>query len=166
MLITRSFRWIFFWSFLLITTLLNLPACNESNDNKGIVRKNVFVGSEACQRCHEQAFDDWQDSHHDWAMKLPDQKTVIGDFNDVDFESDGVDYFFSMKEDKYMIRSEELDGSVNTYQVAYTFGVTPLQQYLIEFPDGKYQTLRASWDTEEKKWFRAPYTTREKISRP
>ncbi|MFN3940436.1 MAG: cytochrome c3 family protein, partial [Chitinophagales bacterium] len=47
----------------------------------------------------------------------------------------------------------ELEGNTTTYTIAYTFGWEPLQQYLIKFPDGNYQTLRASWDTQKKKWF-------------
>jgi len=39
------------------------------------------------------------------------------------------------------------------YAVKYTFGYFPLQQYLIEFPDGKLQATRLSWDSRSKKWF-------------
>ena len=40
----------------------------------------------------------------------------------------------------------------------YTFGVTPLQQYLIEFPDGRLQALSIAWDTRPQevggqRWF-------------
>ena len=40
----------------------------------------------------------------------------------------------------------------------YTFGVYPLQQYLVEFPDGRIQALSLAWDTRPKtqggqRWF-------------
>ena len=40
----------------------------------------------------------------------------------------------------------------------YTFGVAPLQQYLIEFPDGRLQALSIAWDARPKneggqRWF-------------
>ena len=40
----------------------------------------------------------------------------------------------------------------------YTFGVDPLQQYLIEFPDGRLQALSIAWDSRPKdkggqRWF-------------
>ncbi len=31
--------------------------------------------------------------------------------------------------------------------VEHLFGVTPLQQYMIQFPGGRYQMLGVSWDT-------------------
>jgi hypothetical protein len=37
--------------------------------------------------------------------------------------------------------------------VKYTFGFTPLQQYLVEFPGGRMQVPRISWDTKNKKWY-------------
>jgi len=150
---SRTYRWMIVSSFLLSVVLLNLPSCEEASDKKKEVIKNSFVGSTTCASCHTKAYESWNNSHHDWAMKLPDPATVLGDFNNVRFESDGVSYFFSKQGEKFLIRSTEIDGSVNTYQVAYTFGVSPLQQYLIKFPKGKFQVLRASWDTENLKWF-------------
>ena len=45
-----------------------------------------------------------------------------------------------------------------TFEVKYTFGIDPLQQYLIEFPDGRIQALSIAWDSRPKdqggqKWF-------------
>ena len=44
------------------------------------------------------------------------------------------------------------------HRVAYTFGVFPLQQYLIEFPRGRYQVLPVAWDSRPaaeggQRWF-------------
>ncbi|MFQ5992570.1 MAG: tetratricopeptide repeat protein, partial [Nitrospiraceae bacterium] len=33
------------------------------------------------------------------------------------------------------------------YEIAYTFGASPLQQYLIKFPGGRYQVLSIGWDS-------------------
>ena len=40
----------------------------------------------------------------------------------------------------------------------YTFGIDPLQQYLVEFPDGRIQALSIAWDSRPKeqggqRWF-------------
>ena len=40
----------------------------------------------------------------------------------------------------------------------YTFGIDPLQQYLVEFPDGRLQALSLAWDSRPKeqggqRWF-------------
>src|SRR5690625_6911501 len=39
------------------------------------------------------------------------------------------------------------------YNISYTFGWTPLQQYLIDYGKGKYQALNIAWDTKQEKWF-------------
>ena len=44
------------------------------------------------------------------------------------------------------------------FEVKYTFGVEPLQQYLVEFPDGRLQALSLAWDSRPKdkggqRWF-------------
>ena len=43
-----------------------------------------------------------------------------------------------------------LTDSVRDFEVAYVFGVYPLQQYLIGFPDGRYQALSIAWDSRTK----------------
>jgi predicted CXXCH cytochrome family protein len=39
------------------------------------------------------------------------------------------------------------------FEVAYTFGWWPLQQYLIPFENGKYQTLHMTWDSRDNRWY-------------
>jgi tetratricopeptide (TPR) repeat protein len=48
---------------------------------------------------------------------------------------------------------ENREGKPDTFKVEYTFGYDPLQQYLIEYPKGRYQTTHVAWDNLEKKWF-------------
>ena len=64
-----------------------------------------------------------------------------------------------------MVNTEGPDGADHDYEIKYTFGVRPLQQYMVEFPDGRVQVLRESWDIENKKWFYVtpPDVTDERI---
>ena len=39
------------------------------------------------------------------------------------------------------------DGELREFEVAYTFGVEPLQQYLVELDNGRLQALSLCWDT-------------------
>ena len=48
---------------------------------------------------------------------------------------------------------EGRDGKPAEFEVKYTFGVAPLQQYLVEFPGGRLQAPTVAWDTERKRWF-------------
>jgi len=57
-----------------------------------------------------------------------------------------------------MVRTDGPDGKLADYPIAYTFGVVPLQQYLIEFPGGRYQSLGIAWDSRSEaeggqRWF-------------
>ena len=112
-----------------------------------------YVGDQNCIGCHEQAASDWEGSHHDKAMQLVNDETVLGDFQDVEVTIDGVTYLFFKKENDFYVKATELDGSQNDYKVAYVFGITPLQQYIVDFPDGKKQVLRVTWDSKDHKWF-------------
>ena len=83
----------------------------------------------------------------------PREKSVLGDFNDTTFTYQGVTTRFFRRDGKFMVNTEGPDGKHHDYEIKYTFGVRPLQQYMVEFPDGRVQVLRESWDVENKKWF-------------
>nr|WP_271584310.1 cytochrome c3 family protein [Bradyrhizobium sp. CCBAU 45389] len=57
-----------------------------------------------------------------------------------------------------MVETDGTDGKLATFELKYTFGIDPLQQYLIQFPDGRVQALSIAWDTRPKeqggqRWF-------------
>ena len=124
-----------------------------------------FVGRSTCADCHQPQHKLWLGSDHDRAMELASDESVLGDFNDTSFTYHGVTTRFFRKGDKFMVNTEGPDGQLRDYEIKYTFGVRPLQQYMVEFPDGRVQVLRESWDTENKKWFfvTPPDVTDERI---
>lgn len=124
----------------------------ETSDNKGSVFA-TYVGSKTCQSCHSSEYSDWQKSDHHLAMLHAHDSTVLGNFNNVKFTSDGVTSTFFKREGKFFINTQGDDGRNHDYEVLYTFGHYPLQQYLIAFPGGRLQATRLSWDSREKKWF-------------
>ena len=106
----------------------------------------VYVGRGACIDCHEQEDNLWLGSHHDLAMQVANEDTVLGDFSDATFTHFGVTSRFFKKDGKFFVNTDGPDGEMHDYEIAYTFGVTPLQQYLIAFPNGRYQVLGICWD--------------------
>jgi hypothetical protein len=46
---------------------------------------------------------------------------------------------FFRRDGKFVVRADGPDGALHDYDIKYTFGTAPLQQYLIEFPDGRLQ---------------------------
>ena len=126
------------------TSVQNLPDLTLTDD---------YVGAVVCSECHAEAHDKWEESHHFHAMELPNEQTVRADFNNSSFENFGVTTKFFRKDDKYFVETENQAGVMETFEVAYTFGWDPLQQYLVKFPDGRLQVLPTCWDVEKKKWY-------------
>src|SRR5271165_7192194 len=106
-----------------------------------------YVGSAACHQAETKL---WQTSHHAAAMQPATAATVLGDFNDATFAQGGVTTTFHRSGDAYMVRTDGPDGAIHDFPVAYTFGVAPLQQYLIAMPGGRYQALGIAWDARPK----------------
>jgi Flp pilus assembly protein TadD len=109
-----------------------------------------YLGSAACAGCHEQATVDWTDSHHDLAMQEATPETVLGDFNNATFDHFGVTTTFSREGDAFFIKTDNAAGELQTYPVAYVFGVEPLQQYLLPLGNGRLQALSVAWDSRSK----------------
>lgn len=107
---------------------------------------HAYTGSEACRDCHAQEYANWQGSHHDLAMQLPTPETVVGDFEDTEFEYHGVSTRFYREGDKYKVRTDGEDGKLTDFTVEYVFGVYPLQQYLLPLSRGRLQALSIAWD--------------------
>ena len=116
-------------------------------------KNSKFVGSETCRECHQEATKKWEGSHHDMAMKLADSTTVKGDFNNSVFVHKGVKSSFYKKGQDFYVTTANKKGVPEEYKIVYTFGVTPLQQFIVAFPNGAYQCLLTAWDSVEKKWF-------------
>src|SRR5262249_47456111 len=119
----------------------------------------TFVGAQVCAGCHTMQYHAWKASHHALAMQEATEKTVRGDFADAKLEHFGVTTSFFRNGDQFMVRTDGPDGALHDYPIAYTFGVYPLQQYLIAFSGGRYQALGIAWDSRSKeqggqRWFR------------
>jgi len=117
-----------------------------------------YVGSEACGGCHVNERNAWRGSDHDLAMQVADEKTVLADFANAKFTYAGTTSTFSRRDGHFFVNTDGPDGKLNDYQIKYTFGVRPLQQYLIEFPGGRLQALGIAWDSRSKadggqRWF-------------
>lgn len=113
----------------------------------------AFVGRESCARCHEKETKAWTGSHHDLAMTEATEATVRGDFSGIRFEGDGMTARFFRRGGKFLIETDGTDGKPAIFEVSYTFGWHPLQQYLIRFPGGRLQAFSVAWDVPGKRWF-------------
>ena len=112
-----------------------------------------FAGSNTCIECHENEYHLWLNSDHDNAMDTAIESTVLGDFNGAEFLRNGFITKFFKRDGKFFVHTKGPEGIPGDFQIAYTFGVRPLQQYLVPFEDGRLQCLQFTWDTERKTWY-------------
>lgn len=115
--------------------------------------ENEFIGPEACKSCHAQEYNDWLQSDHFKAMMAANDSTVLGDFNGNVLKADGLTSRFFKRDGKFFINTKGDDGENHDYELKYTFGYYPLQQYLAEFPGGRMQVPRVSYDVIKNQWF-------------
>jgi predicted CXXCH cytochrome family protein len=118
----------------------------------------AFVGSEACAGCHQAETALWKESQHKHAMQHATAASVLGNFDNASFDYFGVHSRFFKEDNKFLVETDGPDGKLAIFEAKYTFGIDPLQQYLIEFPDGRIQALSIAWDSRPKqqdgqRWF-------------
>jgi len=121
-------------------------------------QQSTYVGDKTCTECHRKEVKEWTGSDHDLAMMIADEKSVKGDFNNAKFNYNGIITTFFKEGDKFMVNTDSEDGSLKDYEISYTFGIYPLQQYMIKFPKGNVQVMDIAWDCRTKeeggqRWF-------------
>lgn len=117
-----------------------------------------YVGAETCNGCHKDQAAQWRQSHHAKAMQHASSQTVLGDFNNATLPLSGAVSRFFKRDGKYFVHTDGPGNQPSEYEIRYTFGVSPLQQYLVELPGGKLQALGTAWDARPKaqggqRWF-------------
>ena len=131
-----------------LATLLVATACGNPEPRASTpTPEATYVGRAVCAECHAGEASRWADSHHDLAMQEPNADTVLGDFAGATFDADGVSTRFQAHDGGFFVETEGRGGETREYEIAYVFGVEPLQQYLVGFPDGRFQVLRQAWDS-------------------
>jgi len=109
-----------------------------------------YVGSEACGKCHAEQYGKWHASQHRIAMQVAEGGAVLGNFDNATFEYAGTRSKFTRADKRVYVTTDGADGALQTFPVAFTFGVAPLQQYLIDLGDGRLQALGIAWDSRAK----------------
>lgn len=80
-------------------------------------------------------------------MRVANSESVLGDFDDVSIPYFDTSARFSVRNGRYFADVQDSTGEQKEFEVTHTFGVSPLQQYLVEVPGGRKQALQFAWDT-------------------
>ena len=105
-----------------------------------------LIGRATCAECHAEETQRWTGSHHDLAMQEAGEHTVLGDFEGSTLTHGGTTSRFFRRDGRFLVETDGPDGALHEYEITYTFGVTPLQQYLVPMPGGRLQALGIAWD--------------------
>ncbi|MGB5984581.1 MAG: tetratricopeptide repeat protein [Desulfobacterales bacterium] len=112
-----------------------------------------FVGSQKCAECHQPEYQRWKGSHHDQAMDLATEESVLGDFDSAEFDYFGFSSRFYRRAGRFFVHTQGPGGEAGEFEITHTFGWYPLQQYLVPFPGGRLQCLPIAWDARQKRWY-------------
>ncbi len=134
----------------------------------------TYVGRKTCGECHQGQDHGFSGSDHDLAMGRATEETVLGPFDGGTFAHDGVTSTMFRREGKFFVNTQGPDGQMTDFEVKYTFGVDPMQQYMVEMPSDyaklakstdkqkqgvsnaglpRIQVLPVTWDIHKKQWF-------------
>ena len=117
-----------------------------------------YIGNSSCQTCHSAEFEQWQGSDHQLSMQLAVTDSVLGDFSNVTVSFHDINSRFFTDAGSYYVETPGKNGELERFQVKYTFGHDPLQQYLVELDNGHIQALNTAWDSRPaeqggQRWF-------------
>lgn len=115
--------------------------------------KTAFVDDALCRSCHAEIFATWQTTHHAQAMQPATAANVLGNFNNAHFADRSGETRFFTRNGQFLIHTRGGDGRMADFRVKYTFGIHPLQQYLVELPKGRLQAFTVAWDSVQHRWF-------------
>lgn len=145
---------------IVLTAFGFIAACDSGQEpvTEALQTETAYVGSAVCVDCHQQQAAEWLRSHHRQAMQRANTDTVIGDFADAEFSYNGITSRFTQRDGRFLVTTDGSSGESQEFEIAATFGIRPLQQYLIELDRGRWQALSIAWDSrtaEEggQRWF-------------
>jgi len=135
-----------------------LAACGRSPQTPAtaVATPPQYVGAAACAGCHAAQTSAWQASQHAHAMQAAGPDSMLGRFDGK--APKGIPASFSRSGSGYAVHTAGSDGRPGDFPIAYSFGVDPLQQYLVPFADGRLQALPYAWDSRPaaqggQRWF-------------
>ena len=112
-----------------------------------------YIADRECAACHPRQAAAWAGSKHDRAMQPASPTSVLGDFDNTRFSAPQQDTRFFRRGTRHFVHTDGPDGRPADFPVTHSFGVHPLQQYLLPLPGGRLQALSVAWDTVRKRWF-------------
>jgi tetratricopeptide (TPR) repeat protein len=148
------------WAQLLAALLVALAAVSAHAQDSTVLDPEVspYIGANQCADCHQVEFRDWKSSDHFRAMAVADTGSIKGDFENVSVNFIGIESRFFKRDNLFFVTTTNREHKQETFQIKFTFGHYPLQQYLIETEIGHIQAFNIAWDSRAgeqggQRWF-------------
>ncbi|WP_232012675.1 tetratricopeptide repeat protein [Vibrio aphrogenes] len=144
-----------FLGFLLVTSSQFFTA----NSGFFLASAHASTPDEQCSSCHQQQVADWQQSDHFHAMEVATVETSLGKFDGSSIDYLGHQAKFSTdSEHRLWVDFIDESGQHHHLNILYTFGYQPLQQYLFDAGNGRWQFIPFAWDSRAQqdggqRWF-------------
>lgn len=130
---------------------LDAPAAASKSDAAFYA---TYGKSPSCQSCHEEAYENWKYSHHALAER---ELNLVQDRDAFDPPwriPHGSQFSFAyMTNGQFQIATLGPGGTVQPFPVTRVLGVSPLQQFLVPFPGGRFQMTELAFDPRHPDWF-------------
>jgi hypothetical protein len=119
----------------------------------GPAAPSAYVGSAACQSCHDDQYSTWRKTLHVRMTKPIGEALVLGDFRPgTRIEQYGRTASMETHDGRYFITISAHDRPPQKFEVNYTLGARRFQGYLSKLPDGRIYVLPVFWHNETKRW--------------
>jgi len=114
----------------------------------------TFGKSPSCKSCHEEAYANWESSHHALAERKLNPALDREAFDPAWKIKHGSQISFAHATNgQFQVVTLGPRNVVEPFTVARVLGVSPLRQYLVPFPGGRFQMTELAFDPQHPDWF-------------
>jgi predicted CXXCH cytochrome family protein len=114
----------------------------------------AYGKSPSCKSCHEEAYKNWEKSHHALAERPMDGAIDSPAFEPARQIKHGTQQSeVRLANDKFQLITQGLSKTNQTFEVSRVIGVDPLLQYLIPAEGGRLQATELCFDPKRMEWF-------------
>lgn len=69
------------------------------------------------------------------------EQNVLANFDNAELKRNGLTHKMYKKGNAFYVLTDGPNGTLEEFEIKYTFGYHPVQQYLVEFEGGRLQVL-------------------------
>lgn len=112
------------------------------------------AASQKCAACHQETFDTWLSSQHAWANRLMDPSKDAAAFSkEAKFSIGDASASIFPSKDHFQLAWANGQEKQQVFSPEAVIGISPLRQFLVPFPKGRWQVFPMAWDPIDQEWF-------------